>query len=247
MIIAVANQKGGVNKTTLTFNMSYIVADKGHKVLMIDFDPQGSLTEIAYDGTITTTIFDALRDNRKFKDTIVNISDNLDMVLGGINLANFDLEFGSLKGRESMLKNLLKQVSGKYDYIVIDCPPSLGLLLVNALNASDQVVIPLATDFLSYKGFDLLLNTIAQVKVNMNPTLNIMGVIATMHDGRTLHNREVLDLIIEEFDVLGVVGISTKVKDATMAAMPMHRYDANHKISKEYERIARRIMHNGNK
>lgn len=245
-IIAVSNQKGGVSKTTLTFNLSHVIAAEGYKTLMIDFDPQGSLTEIISPTEPALDVFSVLEYPDSYIEAISPVAENLDLLLGGINLSAFEVTYAQKAGREGMLKELIGKFEGDYDYIMIDCPPSLGLLLVNALNASDVVVIPTATQYLSYKAFELLLMSIAEVKDNLNKDLKILGVVASMHDNRTLHNREVLEKISDEFDVLGVVGNSTKVNDATMAGLPLFMYDKNHKIAKEYEKVARRIIAYGN-
>lgn len=241
-VIAISNQKGGVSKTTLSFNLAHILSEEGKKVLAVDFDPQGSLTEIMEPKDVELDIF-AVIDNPTLVDkSIYHINDNLDLLVGGISLSVFDMTYGQTPGRENMLKNLLSMIKDRYDFILIDCPPSLGLLLVNALNAADKIIIPAATDYLSYKGFDLLLSSIAEVKINLNEKLKILGVVATMHDGRTLHSKEVLELIADEFEILGIVGVSTKVKDATMSGKPLHHYDKTHKIAKEYISIARRVL-----
>lgn len=241
MILSVSNQKGGVTKTTLTFNLVHILAEE-HKVLAVDLDPQGSLTTIFSPDSIKNTIYDVMCDGVDTKDAVIAITDNLHLIAGGIELANAELELVNAKGRESFLKSALERVSGEYEYILVDCPPSLGLLLINSLNASDKVIIPTTTDYLSYKGLDLLLNTIAKVKVNFNPELNILGVVATSHDNRTLHNREILELLQDEFEILGTIGTSTRVKDATLAGEPLHRFDKKHKIVDEYKKIAGSII-----
>lgn len=241
MILSVSNQKGGVTKTTLTFNLVHLLAEE-HKVLAVDLDPQGSLTTIFSPDSIEHTIYDVMCDGVDTKDAVIAITDNLHLIAGGIELANAELELVNAKRRENFLKSALERVRGEYEYILVDCPPSLGLLLINSLNASDKVIIPTTTDYLSYKGLDLLLNTIAKVKVNFNPELNILGVVATSHDNRTLHNREILELLQEEFEILGTIGTSTRVKDATLAGEPLHRFDKKHKIVDEYKKIAGSIV-----
>lgn len=241
MILSVSNQKGGVTKTTLTFNLAYLLAEK-KKVLAVDLDPQGSLTTIFSPDDIQYTIYSVMCEGVKAKDAVISVSESLDLLAGGIQLANAEVELVNAKGRENYLKLALESIKGEYDYILIDCPPSLGLLLINSLNASDKVIIPTTTDYLSYKGLDLLLDTIAKVKVNFNPELKILGVVATSHNNRTLHNREILELLQDEFEVLGTVGISTKVKDATLAGEPLHKFDRKHKIVTEYKKVARRVI-----
>lgn len=241
MILSVSNQKGGVTKTTLTFNLAYLLSER-RRVLVVDLDPQGSLTTIFSPQEMKYTIYDVMCRGIDANDAVVSVNDNLFLLAGGIELSNAEIELVNAKGREKYLTIALENVKNDYDYILIDCPPSLGLLLINSLNASNQVIIPTTTDYLSYKGLDLLLNTIAKVKVNFNTELKILGIVATSHDNRTLHNREILELLQEEFEVLGTIGISTKVKDATLSGKPLHIYDKKHKIVGEYNKIIRRII-----
>lgn len=242
MIISISNQKGGVNKTTLVFNLGYLLAEAGKRTLLIDLDPQGSLTTIFNLGEVDKDIYNVLMDKEPIGLAIKCMEDNLDLVPGGIQLSNAEIELAGVIGRENFLKDALEAIKEDYDYILIDCLPSLGLLLINALNAADQVVIPTSTDYLSYKGLDLLLETIAKVKVNFNSNLSVLGIVATMHDNRTLHNKEVLELIADDFEILSTIGISTKVKDSTLAGVPLHRFDKKHKIVDQYMQIVRRII-----
>lgn len=241
MIISISNQKGGVQKTTITFNLGYLLAEQGKKVLLIDADPQSSLTTIFNLGDDTYNIYSVLLENKELSKAINQVDDNLDLLVGSIQLANFELNVATKRGRENCLKDVLYEIKGNYDYILIDSPPSLGLLLLNILNASDKVIIPTQTDYLAYKGLDLLLDTIARVKDTFNSRLKIMGVIATGYDGRTLHSREILELL-EGMKVLGVISNSVKVKDAILAAEPLHKYEPKHKIVEQYKKIAREVL-----
>ena len=244
MIISISNQKGGVQKTTITFNLGYLLAEQGKKVLLIDADPQSSLTTIFNLGDDTYNIYSVLLENKELSKAIKQVDDNLDLLVGSIQLANFELNVATKIGRENCLKDVLHEIKGNYDYIFIDSPPSLGLLLLNILNASDRVIIPTQTDYLSYKGLDLLLYTIARVKDTFNKGLKILGVIATGYDSRTLHSREILELL-EGMKVLGVISNSVKVKDAILAAEPLHKYEPKHKIVEQYKKIAREVLENG--
>ncbi len=245
MIIAISNQKGGVNKTTLTFNLGYILAEQGKKTLIVDADPQSSLSTIINITTKLKNIYNVLLEQEPIQNAIVEVDSNLHLLQGDIALANFEINVATMKGREFYFKEILKQVKSNYDYILIDSPPSLGLLLINILNASDGVIIPTHTDYLSYKGMELLLHTIARAKETFNKQLKIIGIVATNYDSRTLHSKEILDLLQEEFNIMGTVAVSTKVKDATLAGKPLHRYDNNHKIVTEYRRIAREVLEYG--
>ena len=241
MIIAISNQKGGVNKTTLTFNLGYLLAEQGKRTLVIDADPQGSLSTIFNVDDRAKNIYNVLLEQEPVQKTIVEIEENLHLLPGGIELANFEVNVATKPGRENCFKEMLSEIKSQYDYILIDSPPSLGLLLINILNASQRVIIPTQTDYLSYKGLDLLLHTVARVKETFNRELKIMGVVATGFDGRTLHSKEILELI-EGLNVLGIIINSVKVKDATLASEPLHRYDKKHKIVEQYKKIAREVL-----
>lgn len=244
MIIAISNQKGGVNKTTITFNLSYLLAEQGKKILVIDADPQGSLSTTFNVDDSMKNIYNVLLEQEPLQKTIIEVEENLHLLPGGIELADFEVNVATKPGRENCFKEMLGEIKEQYDYILIDSPPSLGLLLINILNASDRVIIPTQTDYLSYKGLDLLLHTIARVKETFNRELKVLGVVATGFDGRTLHSREILELI-EGMNVLGVITNSVKVKDAALASEPLHRYDAKHKIVEQYKKIAREVLRDG--
>lgn len=243
-VIALANQKGGVQKTTISFQLGYLLAEQDKKVLLIDADPQSSLTTIFNLHDDTYNIYSVLLEKKALSKAIKQVDDNLDLLVGSIQLANFELNVADKKGRENYFKNMLGELNSEYDVIIIDSPPSLGLLLINILNASDRVIIPAQTDYLAYKGLDLLLDTIARVKDNFNSRLKIMGVVATGYDARTLHSREILELL-EGMKVLGVISNSVKVKDAILAAEPLHRYEPKHKIVEQYKKIAREVLEDG--
>lgn len=244
MIIAVSNQKGGVNKTTITFNLGYLLAEQGKRTLVIDADPQGSLSTIFNVEDRETNIYNVLMEQEALQKIIVEVEENLHLIPGGIELANFEVNVANKPGRENYFKEMLGKIKGQYEYIIIDSPPSLGLLLINILNASQRVIIPTQTDYLSYKGLDLLLNTVAKVKETFNRELKIMGVVATGFDSRTLHSKEILELI-EGMNILGTITNSVKVKDATLASEPLHRYDKKHKIVAEYRKIAIEVLKDG--
>lgn len=243
MIIAISNQKGGVQKTTITFNLGYLLAEQGKRTLLIDADPQSSLTTI-FNIDADKNIYDVLIEQEPIEKVIMQIEDNLYLLPCSTELANFEINVAAKHGRENCFKDMINQIKEQYDYILIDSPPNLGLLLINILNASDRVIIPTQTDYLAYKGLDLLLDTIARVKDTFNRGLKIMGVVATGYDSRTLHSREILELL-EGMKVLGVISNSVKVKDATLAAEPLHRYEPKHKITEQYKRIAREVLTDG--
>lgn len=247
MIIAVINQKGGVAKTTSTFNLAECLSEKGKKVLMIDLDPQASLTislgiepEDLVD--LKKTIYDVLCENTKIEDVTLAIN-NYFIVPSIIDLSAAEMKLVSEFGREYILKNALEEVKNNYDYILIDCPPSLGILSINALVASEQIIIPVATEYLALRGMDLLMNSIERIK-KLNSGLKVLGIIPTMYDPRTLHSSEVLNKLKAEYGqlVLEPITKSIKVSDAILASTNIVANEPAHKISEAYRKIAEVII-----
>lgn len=244
MIISIINQKGGVAKTTTTFNLANNLADEGFKVLQIDMDPQGSLT-IANGiepNTLDESIYDVLCEDTDIKDVIHKINDNLSICVSNLDLSAAEINLVNLMAREMLLKKAIKSIKEDYDFILIDCPPNLGLLTINALCASGSIIIPVATDYLSLRGLDLLVDTVARVRENLNEDLEIMGLVATMYDSRTRHSNEILEVLEKNHKVLGVVSESVKVKDSILAGISLENFDKNHKTAKEYKKISDEII-----
>ena len=242
-IVAFANQKGGVGKSTTAFNTAYLLADSNKKVLMIDLDPQLSLTMLCNKKrAFKYSTYDVLKGKAKIQDAIISVDETLDLLATNQQLSALELEIVNMRGRETLLKQTLEDLTG-YDYVIIDCPPSLSLLLANALVAATHIIIPCETDLLAYDGLELLLNSIAQVKEGMNEKLKVLGVVATFHNPRALHNKDVLELI-EELDIplITTVGDSVKVKDANASSLPLHRYDKRHQIVKQYKKIMEAVI-----
>lgn len=240
--IAFCNQKGGVAKTTSCLNISSCLS-KYYKVLLIDLDPQSSLS-ISLNYNLTeclNTMYSVMCQGRKISDVVQCHKENLYIAPSSIELSLADLQLVNEMAREAVLKKALQEVDEQFDYILIDCPPSLGLLVVNALNASDTVLIPCATDYLSYRGLKLLSDTVEKVQRNLNPSLHILGVIATFYNKRTLHSQEVLELLEKDYPILGTVSVSVQAKDSILDGKSLIEYNPKHKISQEYQEIAKRI------
>ncbi len=249
-VIALCNQKGGVGKTTSTINIAASLAEYGRKVLVVDFDPQGALSAglgvHANDKTIYNLLFSRELQPR---DVIVRTAvNNLDLLPANIDLSAAEMQLVSEIGREKALKRVLDKVADDYDVILIDCQPSLGLLTVNALTAAHGVLIPLACEFFALRGVALLLDIISKVRESSNEALKIDGVLATMYDPRTLHSKEVLDLLQKQFaEQLLATQISRTVKfpDASVAASPMTTFAPDSAAAESYRSVARELVSRG--
>lgn len=241
MIISVVNQKGGVAKTTTTHALGTALAMQGKKVLMVDLDSQASLSFSCglRPHTLKENMYHVMCKKKPIKDIIYSTKlPNLFIAPSGIQLAGAELEIIGKVNRENILKLALNEVSETFDYIFIDCSPSLSTLVLNALSASDRIIIPCSPDYLAFQGLEMLSDTIENVRVQLNPGLKILGVILTMSDKRTLHTKEIREEIIRHYDVLGEVGISVKVKDAIHQGLSIVAAEPEHQISLDYKAIA---------
>jgi len=251
-IIAMCNQKGGVGKTTSTMNIAAALAEYGRKVLLVDFDPQGALSAglgiNAY--TEEPTVYDLML-NRELKTADVIRPTKfvgLEILPANIDLAAAEVKLVSEMSREKILHRVLQQVVEDYDVILIDCQPSLGLLTVNALTAAHGVLIPLATEYFALRGVKLLEDIIHRIQGETNPSLTIDGVLATLHDARTLHSREVLEMLRERFGeklFRSVIGRTVKFPDATVAAMPITYFASDSEAAESYRTVARELVVRG--
>lgn len=245
MIISIINQKGGVAKTTSTYNLGTALSQKGKSVLLIDLDPQSSLTISTgvEPQELSKTIYDVLCEGENIKWTILDM-ENFHLIPAIIDLSVAEMKLVGEYGRENILKKALNNIKNDYDYILIDCPPSLGLLTINALVTSDKVLIPVSTEYLALRGMDLLIDTISKIKDNLNDKLDILGIIPTMYDSRTLHSREVLESIQQQYPnkVFEPITKSVKVQDAVLSGSNIVNIEPDHKISLAYKKIAEVII-----
>ena len=237
MVISIFNQKGGIGKTTTVMNLGWALISKKKKVLMIDLDPQSSLTVcMDLEPELTKhTIYDVLQ-GLDIKKAMLTDNKYFYFVSSDINLAGAEIE---LLGKQNILSDVLNALRSDFDYILIDCPPALGNLSINALCASDRVIIPMACDYLAWKGYELLLGTLESAK-KINKNLDIMGILPTMYQN-TNHSKEVLELIREtdkSFDT--VITHSVKYKDATVQGEPIMDYDV--KLGKQYMDLAKEVI-----
>ena len=253
-IIAVANQKGGVGKTTTTLNLGAALVENGYSVLLIDLDPQGSLTTaLGFEPEeIEQTIYDVIHAviNEKQEPTIHDVlfetEAKLDLVPSNIELSAAELDLFQATMGELILREIFDNTKLKYDFLLIDCPPNLGGLTVNALSASDEVVIPLQADYLALKGVNLLMKTISTVQRKINRKLKIAGVLLTMADLRTRHTREVIssarDALHEQVRVFeSVVRLNVQVKEASVAGESIIDYSENSNVARAYRKLAKEL------
>jgi chromosome partitioning protein len=248
-VLAVCNQKGGVGKTTSTINLGAALTEFGRRVLLVDFDPQGALSVglgiPAH--TLEQTIYNVLiGQSIGTDDVIIRTSvDDMDLLPSNIDLSAAEVQLVSEVGREHALTRALRPVLDRYDYVLVDCQPSLGLLTVNALAAADGVLIPLECEFFSLRGVALLIDTIDKVKERLNPSLEITGILATMFDPRTLHSREVMARVVEAFgDTVfdAVINRTVRFPETTVAGEPITRWAPRSAGAKAYRTLAREVI-----
>lgn len=249
IIIAMTNQKGGVGKTTTTINLGASIAETGRKVLLVDFDPQGSLSVGlgVNPHTLELSIYNLmLSRDYSFDDVVLESgTEGMDLLPANIDLSAAEVQLVSEVAREQILKRVLDKVRDRYDYILIDCAPSLGLLTVNALTASDKVIVPLECEFFALRGVALLTDTINKVQDRLNPDLEMLGILATMFDGRTLHAREVLERVLEAFGDLvfhTVIKRTVKFPETTVAGEPITSYASSSVGADAYRQLAREVL-----
>ncbi|CAI2563274.1 Sporulation initiation inhibitor protein Soj [Apilactobacillus kunkeei] len=247
-VISLANQKGGVGKTTTSVNLGADLATMGKRVLLIDADAQGNATSGVgiQKSDIQKDIYDILVNEEPISEAIIpSKHERLDIVPATIQLSGADIELTPQMARETRLLNALKSVSDQYDYVLVDCPPSLGLITVNAFTASDSILIPVQTEYYALEGLSQLLNTVQLVKKHFNPDLDVEGVLLTMYDSRTKLGRQVNDEVRKYFgDKVydTIITRNVRLSEAPSYGLPIIDYDPNSKGSELYMQFAKEVL-----
>lgn len=246
--IAITNQKGGVGKTTTAINLAASLAEAGQKVLLVDFDPQGNASSglMKENDSEQNTVYELICENCTLEDALLrDVVENLDLIPADMDLAGAEAEFQGLEGMERMLKNALDPLKPQYDYILIDCPPSLSVLTVNALTAADSVIIPIQCEYYALEGLNQVLQTIYLVKRKLNPALRVEGVLFTMYDQRTNLSEQVVETVRENLSEAiyeTIIPRNVKLAEAPSHGEPINIYDTGSRGAESYRLLAAEIL-----
>jgi len=246
-VIAFAQQKGGVGKTTSTINLAAALMERERRVLLVDFDPQGALSAgLGLNPlALERTVYDVLRQaSLPLAQVVQQTEGGFSLVPANIDLAAAEIELVSEPGREYFLKEKLKAVQEEYDYVLIDCQPSLGLLALNALSAADGAILPVQTEYFALRGMDLLFDTVRKVQARINPALRVIGILPTMYDARTVHSREVLEelrRVYPELLLKTIIPKTVKLPDSTIAGQSILKFQPASSAAEAYRELAREV------
>ena len=250
-IIAIANQKGGVGKTTTTINLSACLAEAGQKVLVIDIDPQGNTTSgfgIEKEN-IENTVYELILGETTLEECMIRDAvDNLDIIPSNVNLAGAEIDLIGIDNREYILRDKIAEVKEQYDFVIIDCPPSLTMLTVNAMTTADTVLVPIQCEFYALEGLSQLMHTISLVQQRLNPNLEIEGVVFTMYDARTNLSLQVVENVkanLKQTVYKTIIPRNVRLAEAPSHGLPINLYDSKSAGAESYRLLAEEVMHRG--
>ena len=249
-IIAIANQKGGVGKTTTSINLSACLAEKGKKVLVIDTDPQGNTTSgfVIEKNDLENTIYELILGECSISDCIVkDVIENVSVLPSNVNLAAAEIELIGVERKEYILKNEVDYVKDEYDFIIIDCPPSLNMLTINSMTTADRVLVPIQCEYYALEGLSQLIHTINLVKERLNPDLDMDGVVFTMYDSRTNLSMQVVDNVkqnLKQKVYSTMIPRNIRLAEAPSYGMPINKYDAKSAGAEAYMNLAEEVINN---
>jgi chromosome partitioning protein len=250
-IIAVTNQKGGVGKTTTAINLSACISEKGKKVLAIDMDPQGNMTSgLGVDKNAQEhTMYELILGESKIEDCIIHDAlENLDIITANVNLSAVEIELIGVEQKEYIVREAVNKIKDNYDFIIIDCPPSLNMLTINALTAADTVLVPIQCEYYALEGLSQLIQTISLVKERLNDKLEIEGVVFTMYDARTNLSLEVVENVkdnLEQNIYKTIIPRNIRLAEAPSHGMPVNLYDTKSTGAESYRLLADEVIHRG--
>ncbi len=247
-IMAIANQKGGVGKTTTTINLSAALAEKGKKVLVIDMDPQGNTSSgLGVDkDELETTVYQLMIGDNTFDECVQrDVFDNLDLLAANVNLAGIEIETMDMENRNYILNDIISEIREQYDYIIIDCPPSLNTLTINSMTTADSVLVPIQCEYYALEGLSQLIYTINLVKERLNPRLIINGVVFTMYDGRTNLSMQVIDNVRDNLNQTiynTIIPRGVRLAEAPSHGLPITKYDGRSTGARAYSALADEVI-----
>ena len=250
-IIAIANQKGGVGKTTTSINLSACLAEKGQRVLVVDIEPQGNTTSgLGVEKTeLENTVYELILGEAELDECLIkNVIDNLDVLPSNVNLAGAEIDLIGVENREYILKNKLAEIEDKYDFIIIDCPPSLTVLTVNAMTTANTVLVPIQCEYYALEGLSQLIHTINLVQQRLNPDLEMEGVVFTMYDARTNLSLQVVENVkanLKQTIYKTIIPRNIRLAESPSHGLPINLYDSKSAGAESYRLLADEVMHRG--